>query len=516
MRSDRLERLAPFGLPEFGSGDLLARLIHDVDSLQDLMLRVLPPFAIALTVGAATVGLVWWMLPAAGLILLVCLLVAATLGPWLAGRLAERSEARQAAARARLTGAVVDLIEGAPEIAVNGAGSGYVGRALEADAELTRVARSSASTAGVGQALMSLCTGFAMWGALLVGVAAVHAGHMNGVLLAGIALIPLVAFELIAPLPGAAQTLQRVRRSSARVLEVLHTPEPVVEPAHPMALAPGPHRLRVRGLQASYPGASGRALAGVDLDLWAGRRVAVVGASGAGKTTLAAVLARLLSYEGGSVTLDGVALDQLAGDDCRRVVGLVSQDAHIFDTTLEENLLTGQTRGEHRGELRSTCSPEGPPCSTGPSVCRTALQTELGERGARDVRRPTPAPGDRASPCLRLPGADRRRAGGASRHRHRGCDHRGSAGDHPRASHIADHAPSGGARRRPTSDPGPRSWPRSSSAERMPRCLRDGGRYAELWLERARPVGGPRLPLRRRPPPTPRLHRPSLRRPRKT
>src|SRR5262249_21326039 len=90
---ERLERLAPLRLPPVRRGDLLARLIHDVDELQDLMLRVLPPFAIALSVGALTVGLVWWMLPAAGLILLVALVLAGTCVPWLTGVLAGRSEA---------------------------------------------------------------------------------------------------------------------------------------------------------------------------------------------------------------------------------------------------------------------------------------------------------------------------------------------------------------------------------------------------------------------------------------
>ena len=117
-----------------------------------------------------------------------------------------------------------------------------------------------------------------MWGCLLVGVAAVHDGRMEGVLLAGLALIPLVAFELVAPLPAATQTLQRVRRSAARVQEVMDTPPPVHEPAHPLAAPAGPHVLRVRGLCASAIRAQrGPALAGVDLDLGPGRRVAVVG-----------------------------------------------------------------------------------------------------------------------------------------------------------------------------------------------------------------------------------------------
>src|SRR5262249_48600453 len=203
----------------FRRGALLARRIHDVDSLQDLLLRAIPPFAIALIAGIATVALMWSMLPAAGLILLLALLVAGTLVPWLTGRLAARSEQRQASARGELTASVVDLIEGAPELAVNGATGEQLSRAMHEDARLTPIAAARARTAGAGRGLTSLCSGLAMWGALVVGVSAVHSGHLNGVLLAGLALIPLVAFELVAGLPAASQTLQRVRRAAARVLE---------------------------------------------------------------------------------------------------------------------------------------------------------------------------------------------------------------------------------------------------------------------------------------------------------
>jgi thiol reductant ABC exporter CydC subunit len=410
---ERLERLAPLGLPAFRSGELLARLVHDVDSLQDLLLRVVPPFAIAALVGAGTVGVVWLVLPAAGAILLAALLLGGVCVPWLTGTLAARAEVRQAAARGELTASVVDLVEGAPELVVNGAAAAQLGRARAADAEVTRIARATARTAGVGQGLTTLCSGLAAWGALLVGVAAVRAGTLNGVWLAGLALIPLVAFELVTSLPVATQTLQRVRRAAARVFEVLDAPPPVVEPAHPVALSSSPRRsspppsaqpsaslastsngrpaapappaahghvLRVRGLRSRYPGATRWALDGIDLDLAPGRRVAVVGPSGAGKSTLAGVLLRFLPYEGGSVTLDGVELADLAGEECRRVVGLVAQDAHVFDNTLEENLRLAR-REATREQLCEVLAkvrlldwieqlPKG-------------LSTELGERGAR-------------------------------------------------------------------------------------------------------------------------------------
>ena len=377
---ERLERLAPLGLPAFRSGDLLARLVHDVDALQDLILRVLPPFAIALLVGIATVVLMAAMLPLAAIILLVALLLAGTLVPWLTSRLAQRTEARQAHARGELTAAAVDLLEGAPELAVNGATRAHVARALQADAQLTRSASASARTAGVGQGLTSLCSGLAMWGCLVVGVAAVHEGRLEGVLLAGLALIPLVAFELVAPLPAATQTLQRVRRSAARVNEVMDTPDPVREPAEPAALGAGPHALRVRGLGFSYPGAPQPALAGIDLDLVPGRRVAVIGPSGAGKSTLAGVLLRFLEYEQGSVALGGVEIADLSGEECRTRIGLVSQDAHVFDSTLEENLRLAR-RDAAPQELLAAL--ERARLLEWAQGLPDGLLTELGERGAR-------------------------------------------------------------------------------------------------------------------------------------
>ncbi len=378
---ERLERLAPLGLPAFGGGELLARLIDDVESLQDLILRVLPAFAIALVVGAATVAAVWLMLPAAAAILLVALILAGAIVPWLTSTLAARAETRQAAARGELTASVVDLLEGAPELIANDAGEEYLRRTLAHDVELTRIARATARTAGVGQGLTRLCSGLAMWGALLVGVSAVHAGRLDGVLLAGIALIPLVAFELVSALPGATQTLQRVRRSASRVFEAIDAPPPVIEPAHPHAL-PTQHTVRVRGLGASYPDHEHEhiVLAGVDLDLSAGRRVAVIGPSGAGKSTLAAVLLRFLSYQQGSVTLDGVEISELDGDAYRRVVGMVDQNAHVFNTTIEENLRIAK-REATREELYAVLGqvrleewvhqlPQG-------------LLTKVGERGTR-------------------------------------------------------------------------------------------------------------------------------------
>ena len=212
--------------------------------MQDLVLRVDPPFGIALVVGVSTVVLLWWMLPAAALILAVSLVLAATVVPWLTGLLARRREARFAAVRGDLGAAMVDLTEGAAELIAFGAADAHIRTIRNRDAELTAIASASAGTAGIGLALTTLLAGLACWGCLLVGIPAVLSGRLGGTELAVITLIPLAAFELVVGLPVATQALQRVRQAAARVFEVLDAPAPVPDPevAVPLpgsALRPG-------------------------------------------------------------------------------------------------------------------------------------------------------------------------------------------------------------------------------------------------------------------------------------
>ena len=375
----RLDELGPAGLPAFGRGDLLARVAHDVDTLQEVMLRVIPPYGIAAVVGLAVVAVTWWMLPSAAIMLAIALFLAATAVPWLSSTLASRAESRQAAARGELNASLVDLLEGAPELVAYGAIEGQLARISATDAELSRINAATSRTAGVGSALTALLTGLAMWGALAVGVPAVHSGQLAGPLLAVIALVPLAAFELAVGLPQAAQSLVRVRRSAGRVFSVLDATPAVEDPVVPVRLPPG-DGVRIRGLQVRYPSGGVLALDGLDLELSPGRRVGLVGPSGAGKTTLAQALLRFLSYEGGSVTLDGTELSTLAGDDVRRVIGLAAQDAHLFDTTLRENVHLAR-RDASEDEIREAL--ERARLLGWVEQLPAGLDTEVGEHGAR-------------------------------------------------------------------------------------------------------------------------------------
>jgi ATP-binding cassette, subfamily C, bacterial CydC len=336
----RLERLAPAGLAAFRSGDLLARLISDVDATQDLFIRGLAPPLTAVLVGAGAVAATLAILaPAAGL-LAAGLLVAGVVVPWLAARSARRAAERTGPARGELGAAITDALAGAAELHAFGAEQEALRRAAAADGELTRLARRTAAASGLGSGLTAVVAGLTLWGVLLLGVAVTGAGGLGRVPLAVITLTALAAFEAVNALPAAAIQLGQSRTAAGRIAAVLDTPDPVTEPARPGTVA-GPVAIELRGAQVAYREGGPLALGGIDLDLPPGRRVALLGPTGSGKSTVAAVLLRFVGLTGGTASLNGHDLASFRGDDVRSVIRGLAQDAHIFDTTIRANLLIG-------------------------------------------------------------------------------------------------------------------------------------------------------------------------------
>ncbi|MFJ9148745.1 thiol reductant ABC exporter subunit CydD [Streptomyces sp. NPDC102270] len=335
----RLERLAPAGLRTARRGDLLSRLVSDVDALQDYWLRWLLPAGTAVVVSAASVGFTAWLLPEAGAALAAGLLAAGIGVPLLTGAVARRAERRLAPARGELATRVTDLLTGTAELTVAGALPARAAEARRADGVLTRIASRAATATALGDGLTALICGLTVTATALVGAQAVASGQLGGVAMAVVVLTPLAAFEAVLGLPLAVQYRQRVRRSAERVHEVLDAPEPVREPEHARQAPASPFPVVLKGLTTRHEGQDRDALAGLDLTLAQARRIAVVGTSGSGKTTLAQVLLRFLDAAAGTYTLGGVDACGLHSDDVRRLVGLCAQDAHLFDSSVRENLL---------------------------------------------------------------------------------------------------------------------------------------------------------------------------------
>jgi thiol reductant ABC exporter CydC subunit len=339
---ERMEPLAPAELEGYRRGDLLSRMVADVDALQNLHLRGVGPPLVALVAGSLSVAVTAAFLPAAAVVLAAGLLLGGTAVPAVSGALARRAGLLEAAARGKLSAELVETVRGAPELAVYGLEEERLGRLRDADRALVRIARRAALADGVGDGLRLLVTGATVAGVLAVSVSAHAAGRLDRVWIAMLALLALASFEAVQPLAQAARELAETVAAGRRILELTDREPAVADPAEPDALPPGPVAVAFERVRARYAAGEAPALDGFDLRLEPGRRVALVGPSGAGKTTVANLLVRFLDPESGRVTLAGRDLRELRQEDVRAAVAVAGQDSHLFSTSIRENVRLGR------------------------------------------------------------------------------------------------------------------------------------------------------------------------------
>ena len=333
----RLEPLVPGEVGGARPGDLLSGFVADVDSLQHLLVRVAAPPLAALAVGAGAVLATALLVPEAGLVLAVALVLGAVVVPAGVVRLSRAASRRRPAERAALAGGVVELLGALPELVAYGAAAERLVRLDEADRRHRRSVVREAVGAGAGDGAVTALGGLAAAAVLAAAIPAVTGSRLDGVLLGMLALLTLATFEGVRALPSAAQHLVSTGAAAGRLVELTDRDPSVRDPERPRALE-GPAVLRLEGVCVRFAADGPWVLAGVDLALAPGRRVALLGPSGAGKTTLAHLLVRFRDPDAGRVTLDGHDLREYAQDDVRRVVALAAQDAHLFTTTIRENV----------------------------------------------------------------------------------------------------------------------------------------------------------------------------------
>ena len=339
---ERAERLLPGDRASFSEGDLLARFVSDVDGLTDLWVRVVLPGAVTVAVLAGATGVFVALLPAAGLVAAASLGVAFVAAPAAAHRLSRRAAAHVAPDRAMYQQQLLTVLEGAAELAVYDALDTELEKLAAGDRRLRGAERRAAWSTGVGTAVALVAAGAGVIGGLWVAASALADDRIDGATLAVVVLLPLAAHELVAALTPVAAALPQLISSAQRVVEVLDAPDVVAEPAHPLPLPTAPYGLRLRGVGLAWPGGP-LLVKGLDLDVAPGATIAITGASGVGKSTLAATLLRFVEPAAGTLELVGadgsVDLCRVQPDELRRVIGWCAQDAHVFDSTLAANLL---------------------------------------------------------------------------------------------------------------------------------------------------------------------------------
>jgi len=335
---ESIEPLSPAQLEDTRRGDLLSRFVADVDSLQNLYLRGLEPPLVALIAGSASVLIAAAFLPAAGIVLAAGLLLGGLVVPATAASLSRRSAATQAEARGALTAELVETVAGSAELAAFGLERDRLRTFRRSDTRLVRVARRAAFADGTGDGLRLLVTGATVVGVLAVAVSAHAEGRLDRVLIALLALLALAAFEAVQPLTEAFRELGATVAAGKRILELTDREPRIVDPAEPLPAPVPPFTIVLENVSARYGPDEQPALDSFSLRLEPGRRVVLVGRSGAGKTTVVRLLLRFIDPERGRVTLAGEDLRRYRQEDVRRMIAVAGQDAHLFSTSIRDNL----------------------------------------------------------------------------------------------------------------------------------------------------------------------------------
>jgi ATP-binding cassette subfamily C protein CydC len=349
----RLEPLAPAGLEAYRSGDLLSRIRADIDTLDNVYLRLLVPAVVALLAMLVFIGVLWWIHPRLALVEGLLLLVAGVAVPWLVNRLGHRAGRRKVEISAHMRAALVTDMQGMGELLVYGAAESHADRLQSLSRDLARRQQTLSVLNGLSQGTLGLCANLAMWAIVMLAVPMVSSHLLAPQHLAMLALFALASFEAVSPLPLAMQTLGESLAAARRIFSLADSLPVVTEPVEPLAM-PEHFAYRFRSVSFRYRPDSPEVLHGISFQLAPGRKLAVVGATGCGKSTLASLLLRFRTPTDGSLLLNDRPVQYYSGDALREHIAALTQQTHLFNTTILDNLLLARSDAD-RPAVEQAC-----------------------------------------------------------------------------------------------------------------------------------------------------------------
>lgn len=336
-----LEPLAPARLMQYRSGDLLARVVADVETLENFYVRVVSPPLVALLVSLGTSFVLALYQPWLGWVLLGFLVTLGVFAPLLAGLLGRTPGRELIALRAELHNQLVDGVQGMADLLAFGRQRDRIQKITDLGADYANLQRRMGWLTGFNDALGVWLPNLALWTVLVLAIPHVISGQIPGVMLASLGLMTLASFEAVMPLPLAAQMLSSSLQAAHRLFEVVDAAPAIREPVAAQSLGQGSGEVAFENVGFSY--GEGASLNGINFRVEPGHSLAIVGPSGAGKSTLVNLLLRFWDYDQGEITLSGKSLKILASDEARRGVAVVSQSAYFFNATIRQNLLVANS-----------------------------------------------------------------------------------------------------------------------------------------------------------------------------
>jgi ATP-binding cassette subfamily C protein CydC len=381
IRPQIFSKLVPFvpaGVSTLGRGETVSRVVNDVDELQNLPLRVIAPLVQSLVVSIVSTVFMWLLLPAAGWALLATLLLAFSVALPLSAKLARASDNSVAPLKAELANLSLDLLENQSVYLAYGWMAEKRGRLAEVDSRLKRAIAKSAISNGLGSGLFTLLSMTAVVAGGWFGGSAVSQGQLPGASLAVFTLLPMAIFEVAQGAQPALSAYRRFKVSAVRINAILNRKVP-----DELNFIGGTtdlqsfSQLELKNVSIRYPDSSSSVVESFDLQLKAGESVLLTGESGAGKSSIGLVLARLLKPSKGTFLINGSPSESYVAESLRRTIGLVEQNPMVFLGDVRANLTLAKPDASD-AKLISVLKEVG---LWSMFEVRQGLDTQLGDRG---------------------------------------------------------------------------------------------------------------------------------------
>jgi len=335
---DAIEPLAPARLMHFKSGDLLQRVVDDIQSLENIYTRVLGPPLTALLVAA----LMWSLLGVYSLqaaLLILCFHTLAGIGvPLLTRQLSRGVQVGIMSRKAEQQVLALDLFQGIGELQLYGQLPAHLAAMQSAETGKLKLQRKNAIIEGLHESLTGLLMNGALIAILWALIPSISTGAVNGISLTVITLAVMASFEPFLPLPSTLKHLEADQHAGERLFEILDAKPETVAPASPLPF-PAEQTIQVEKLSFTYPGSTTKALDRITFTVLTGEHIAIVGPSGAGKSTITSLFMRFWNSSEGSISIGGHNITLFDPEELRRQIALVSQRTYLFAETIRENLL---------------------------------------------------------------------------------------------------------------------------------------------------------------------------------
>ncbi|MCJ7824548.1 MAG: thiol reductant ABC exporter subunit CydC [Anaerolineales bacterium] len=374
---EHLEPLAPARLLTQRSGDLLSRIVADVETLQHFFLRVITPPGVAVAMVFAVAFFMsrfdFWLSAQ----LVVFLLIVGLLIPLLTNRLARPFGESEVELRSALNAALVDGVQGNADILAFEQGPSHRDLVSYLSIDIASARERNAWIAGLSMGIVGFATNLAVVATLLRAIPLVQMGMLEGHLLAVVVIATIASFEAVIPLPDAFQHLESSLTAAGRLFEIVDTPPAVVDPVSPVPL-PVSTQIRASKLTFRYADDLPPALRELNFDLAPGRILAVIGPSGSGKSSIAHLLLRFWDYSEGEILLGGTDLRSYRLEELRSLYSVISQDTYLFHGSIRDNLLYGRPDAE---DAEIFAALEQAQLLDFVHTLPQALDTPIGERG---------------------------------------------------------------------------------------------------------------------------------------